>query len=52
MDALKYGTNKDDDDEGKGGGGGGGRGDDDDGTPGPNLWKKFQNKKWKKLLEG
>ena len=41
LDALKYGTNKDDDDKGKGGGGRGGRGDDDDGTPGPNLWEKI-----------
>ena len=39
LDALKYGTNKDDDDKGKGGSGDG-RGNNDDGKPGPNLWKK------------
>ena len=49
LDALKYGTNKDDDDEGKGGGGGGGRGDDDDGTPGPNLWKKIPEQEMEEI---
>ena len=52
LDALKYGTNKDDDDEGKGGGGEGGRGDRMTERQVQIFGKKLQNKKWKKLLEG